>query len=205
MAFELPDLPYPLHALEPHVSRETLEFHHGRHHATYVQKLNELVRGKPAEGQTVEEIVRTAKRGPLFNNAAQHWNHSFYWKCLSPDGGGDPRGELERRVRASFGSPDKMRAKLTKAALDQFGTGWAWLVQKADGKLAVKSTQDAETPIARGDRVLLTCDVWEHAYYIDYRDARAKYVEAFWKIVNWDFVAKNLAADGQAAEVHANS
>lgn len=203
MSFKLPDLPYPKNALEPHVSHETLEYHHGKHHAAYVKKLNELVEGTEFARMELEEVVRSAGPGPLFNNAAQHWNHTFLWQCMSNDGGA-PRGALAERIDRSFGGIAKLEKEFHEAAMSQFGTGWAWLVEGRDGSLEVESTQDAETPIAKGKRVLLTCDVWEHAYYIDYRDARAKYLDSFRKIVNWEFVGRNLAVGGKTAAAQAN-
>jgi Fe-Mn family superoxide dismutase len=194
MPFELPALPYPKNALEPHVSAETLEYHHGKHHAKYVKTLNELIASTAFEKKSLEDIVRTAGPGKLFNQAAQHWNHSFYWKCMTPDGARDPKADLAKRLEQSFGSLDGFREKFSEAAIDEFGSGWAWLVLERDGSLAVENTTDAVNPVAQGKTALLTCDVWEHAYYIDYRHERPKYVEAFWKIVNWDFVAENLAA-----------
>jgi Fe-Mn family superoxide dismutase len=190
MKHELPPLPYPVKALEPHMSAETLEFHHGKHHRAYVTKLNELIQGSEFESAPLEDIVRRAT-GPLFNNAAQHWNHSFFWKCLAPAGGGEPAGEVAERIKTDFGAFDDFKTKFTQAAEGQFGSGWAWLVAGPDGKLAVKSTGNADTPLRSGDTALLTCDVWEHAYYIDYRNSRKDFVQAFWKLVNWEFVASN--------------
>jgi Fe-Mn family superoxide dismutase len=186
MTHELPPLPYALDALQPHMSKETLEFHHGKHHKAYVAKLNELIKGTEFEAAPLEDIVRRAS-GPIFNNAAQHWNHSFFWQCLSPKGG-DPGGEIARQIEAGFGSFDDFKSKFSQAAEGQFGSGWAWLVAGPDGKLSVKSTGNADTPMKSGDTALLTCDVWEHAYYIDYRNSRKDFVAAFWKLVNWEFV-----------------
>jgi superoxide dismutase, Fe-Mn family len=197
MQHQLPPLPYSLNALEPHMSAETLEFHHGKHHKAYVDKLNELIKNTEHEHMDLEEIVRTASQGPLFNNAAQVWNHTFFWQCLSPDGG-KAEGELARAIDGSFGSLDAFKSKFTQTAINTFGSGWAWLVRGNDGSLAIESTSNADTPIAHGKQPLLTCDVWEHAYYIDYRNARPKFVEAFWKIVNWNFVAQNFAAGAGA-------
>jgi Fe-Mn family superoxide dismutase len=193
MAFELPPLPYEKNALEPHISAETLEFHHDKHHNTYVVNLNNLVPGTEFEGKSLEEIVKTSSGG-IFNNAAQVWNHTFYWNCLSPNGGGQPTGALADAINAAFGSFDKFKEEFTKTSVGTFGSGWGWLVKKADGSLALASTIGAGCPLTSGDTPLLTCDVWEHAYYIDYRNLRPKYVEAFWNLVNWDFVAKNFAA-----------
>jgi Fe-Mn family superoxide dismutase len=191
MAFELPNLPYALDALAPHISKETLEFHHGKHHATYVTNLNNLVKGTKFEGKSVEEIVSEAGSGPVFNNAAQHFNHSFYWNCLNPRGGGEPRGRIADAIK-SCGDFETFKKKFTETAVTHFGSGWAWLAQNADGSLTIDGGHDADSPIVHNKRAILTCDVWEHAYYIDYRNARAKYVEAFWNIVNWDFAESNL-------------
>jgi superoxide dismutase, Fe-Mn family len=191
MAFELPKLPYAIDALAPHISKETLEYHHGKHHAAYVKKLNELVAGTKFERIPLEEIVRTAD-GSIFNNAAQHWNHSFYWQCMKPGGGDEPSGALADAIRNSFGNFQNFRGEFSKAAAGHFGSGWAWLVRTSDGSLRVEATHDAENPLVHRRHPLLTCDVWEHAYYIDYRNDRAKYVEAFWQLVNWEFVASNL-------------
>jgi Fe-Mn family superoxide dismutase len=193
MTFTLPELPYAKNALEPHISAETLEFHYGKHHATYVTNLNKLLEGKENPG-TLEEIVKSSEGG-VFNNAAQVWNHTFYWHCMAPNGGGKPEGALAAAIERDFGSYEKFREELTQAALTQFGSGWAWLVKKADGKLAITKTPNADTPLKGADKPLLTIDVWEHAYYIDYRNARAKYVETFFdKLVNWTFVASNFGA-----------
>ncbi|HTW87353.1 MAG TPA: superoxide dismutase [Candidatus Binataceae bacterium] len=192
MAFELPKLPYAMDALAPHISAETLEFHHGKHHAAYVNNLNNLIKQTKFESSSLEEIVKGASPGPLFNNAAQHFNHSFYWTSLKPHGGGEPSGPLGEAIKKAFGDFKSFREKFSAAAVGHFGSGWAWLVKKSDGTIAIESTHDADTPIAHSGTPLLTCDVWEHAYYIDYRNARAKYVEAFWEIVNWDFAAANL-------------
>ncbi len=190
MKHELPPLPYPADALAPHISRETLEFHHGKHHKAYIDKLNELIAGREFEHSTLEEIVRGAS-GELFNNAAQAWNHTFYWQCLSPRGGGEPDAGLARELKSAFSSVAGFKEKFSKAAEKNFGSGWTWLVRKENGELAIVSTSNAETPLRRGRTPLLTCDVWEHAYYIDYRNARNQYVAAFWNIVSWDFVAQN--------------
>jgi Fe-Mn family superoxide dismutase len=192
MAFELPPLPYPKSALAPYISGETLEYHHGKHHATYVRKLNELIANTEFAGMALEEIIRTAKQGPIFNNAAQHWNHSFYWKCLSPKGGGEAKGDLKKAIDRTFQNFKEFSKQFSQSAIEEFGSGWAWLVQKHDGSLAIEKASNAEDPITRNERPLLTCDVWEHAYYIDYRNERGKYVEAFWNVVNWDFVASNM-------------
>jgi Fe-Mn family superoxide dismutase len=192
MAFELPNLPYAMDALAPHISRETLEFHHGKHHATYVTNLNNLIKGTKFENSSLDEIIKNAGPGGLFNNAAQHFNHSFYWTSLKPRGGGQPGGQLGDAVKKAFGDFEAFKKKFTDAAVTHFGSGWAWLVKNSDGSIAVEATHDADNPVAHGKKPLLTCDVWEHAYYIDYRNARAKYVEAFWNIVNWEFAESNL-------------
>jgi superoxide dismutase, Fe-Mn family len=191
MAHTLPDLPYAKDALEPHISRETLEFHYGKHHRTYVDKLNGLIEGTKFADASLEDIVRESSGG-VFNNAAQVWNHTFYWHCLSPDGGGKPDGKLATAIDKSFDSFDKFKDQFSDKATTLFGSGWAWLVKKADGSLAIVQTSNAETPLTGDAKPLLTCDVWEHAYYIDYRNARPKYLEAFWNLVNWEFVEKNL-------------
>ena len=192
MAFELPNLPYAMDALAPHISRETLEFHHGKHHATYVTNLNNLIKGGKFENAPLEQIIKEAGHGGLFNNAAQHFNHSFYWTSLKPRGGGQPGGQLGDAIKKTFGDFEAFKKKFTDTAVTHFGSGWAWLVKNSDGSIVVEATHDADTPIAHGKKPLLTCDVWEHAYYIDYRNARAKYVEAFWNIVNWEFAESNL-------------
>ena len=186
---KLPELPYPRDALAPHISRETIDYHYGKHHAAYVANLNKLIPGTEFEEMSLDEIVKKAKPGPIFNNAAQVWNHAFYWNCLSPKGGGEPTGELAEAIQKAFGSVAKFKAEFTDAAVKLFGSGWAWLVRKPDGGLAIQSTSNAGNPMTAGNTPLLTCDVWEHAYYIDYRNLRPKYVEAFWKLVNWKFVA----------------
>ena len=192
MAFKLPDLPYAKDALVPYISAETFDYHHGKHHAAYVNRLNELVSGTKFADMPLEKIVQSAGPGAIFNNAAQHWNHSFYWNCLAPKGGGPPSGALADRIKKDFGSFDDFKKQFNDAAVSQFGSGWAWLVKNPEGSLAVEKTANADTPVMNNKPALLTCDVWEHAYYIDYRNARPKYVEAFWNLVNWDFVATNL-------------
>jgi Fe-Mn family superoxide dismutase len=192
MAIELPALPYDRAALEPHISAETIDFHYSKHHQTYVTNLNNLIAGTEFENADLESIVRKAQGG-LFNNAAQVWNHTFYWNCLKPNGGGEPTGKLADAINASFGSFEAFKTEFTKTAIGTFGSGWAWLVQRADGSLALVSTSNAATPLTGADKALLTCDVWEHAYYVDYRNARPKYVEAFWNLVNWDFVTAQMA------------
>lgn len=186
MPFSLPTLPYEMDALAPHISRETLEYHYGKHHQTYVNNLNKLIAGTEFETLNLEEIIKTSSAG-IFNNAAQVWNHSFYWQCLSPNGGGDAKGILLTRIIETFGSLQAFKEQFTQTALTTFGSGWAWLVQDSHGKLSIKSTSNAQTPMTEGLTALLTCDVWEHAYYIDYRNARPDYLGAFWHLVNWDF------------------
>lgn len=192
MSFELPALPYAQNALEPHISAETLEYHYGKHHNTYVVNLNNLIKDTEFAGKSLEEIVKTSSGG-IFNNAAQVWNHTFYWHCLSPNGGGEPTGKVADAINQSFGSFAEFKAQFTDAAVKNFGAGWTWLVKKSDGTLAIVSTSNAATPLTTADKPLLTVDVWEHAYYIDYRNARPKYLENFWALVNWSFVEKNLA------------
>ena len=192
MEHKLPDLPYAKNALEPHISSETLEYHHGKHHQTYVTNLNNLVKGTEFENMGLEEIVMKSTGG-VFNNAAQVWNHTFYWNCLKPNGGGEPSGALADAIKAKFGSFEEFKTQFSQKAITTFGSGWAWLVKNADGSLSIESTGNAGTPMTSSQKALLTCDVWEHAYYIDYRNLRAKYVESFWNLVNWDFVAKNFA------------
>jgi Fe-Mn family superoxide dismutase len=191
MAIELPALPYARDALAPHISAETIDFHYGKHHQTYVTNLNNQIKGSEFENAALEDIIRKSSGG-IFNNAAQVWNHTFYWNCLKPAGGGEPGGRLGDAIKAAFGSFAAFKEEFTKVALGTFGSGWAWLVQRPDGSLALVSTSNAATPLTTADRALLTCDVWEHAYYVDYRNARAKYVEAFWNLVNWDFVAAQM-------------
>ena len=192
MAIELPALPYAKNALEPHISAETIDFHYGKHHQAYVTNLNNLIKGTEFEAAELEAIVKKSSGG-VFNNAAQVWNHSFYWNCLKPNGGGEPSGKLAEAINAAFGSFAAFKEQFTQTAITTFGSGWAWLVQRPDGSLGLVSTPNAATPLTGSDTPLLTCDVWEHAYYIDYRNARPKYVEAFWNLVNWDFVASRMA------------
>ncbi|MAM00549.1 superoxide dismutase [Hydrocarboniclastica marina] len=191
MAFELPPLPYEKNALEPHISAETLEFHHDKHHNAYVEKMNGMIKGTEDENKSLEDIIKSASGG-LFNQAAQVWNHTFYWHCMSPNGGGAPTGAVADAINSAFGSFDKFKEEFAAKCVGNFGSGWTWLVKKADGSVAIVNTDDAETPLTTQDKPLLTCDVWEHAYYIDYRNARPKYVEAFWNVVNWEFVNKNF-------------
>ena len=192
MAIELPPLPYARDALAPHISAETIDFHYGKHHQTYVTNLNNMIKGGEFENASLEEIVKKASGG-MFNNAAQVWNHTFYWNCLSPRGGGEPAGKLADAIKKTFGSFQQFKDQFTQTCVGTFGSGWGWLVQRPDGALGLVSTSNAATPLTGNDRALLTCDVWEHAYYIDYRNARPKYVEAFWNLVNWEFAADQLA------------
>lgn len=193
MSYTLPTLPYAMDALTPHISKETLEYHYGKHHQTYVTNLNNLVPGTEFEGKSLEDIVKSSSGG-IFNNAAQIWNHTFYWNSLSPNGGGKPTGALLTAIEESFGSFEAFKEAFSKTAITTFGSGWGWLVKTPAGKLELVSTSNAATPLTTDSTPLLTCDVWEHAYYIDYRNARPKYVESFWALVNWDFVTKNFAA-----------
>ncbi len=188
---KLPKLPYPRDALEPHISAETLEYHHGKHHAGYVKKLNNQIPGTEFENAPLEEIIRMASDG-IFNNAAQVWNHTFYWNCLSPDGGGKAKGSLASSIDQTFGSFTEFKGRFTESAATNFGSGWTWLVKNPGGALEIVNTGNAGNPMTDGSQPLLTCDVWEHAYYIDYRNARRKYIDAFWKLVNWAFVTQNL-------------
>ncbi len=193
MAFELPALPYAQDALEPHISAETLSYHYGKHHQTYVTKLNGLVEGTELANKSLEEIVKTSEGG-VFNNAAQVWNHTFYWNCLSPNGGGEPTGALADAINASFGSFADFQAELNDKAVNNFGSSWTWLVKKADGSLAIVNTSNAATPLTDASVTpILTVDLWEHAYYIDYRNVRPDYLKGFWALVNWEFAAANFA------------
>ena len=191
MSFVLPELPYPKNALAPHISEETLQFHYDKHHRAYVDKLNTLTAGTEWEKATLQQLIMDATEA-VFNNASQVWNHTFYWNSLSPKGGGEPPQEVADLLERSFGSVEKFKEEMTAKALGQFGSGWAWLVKKPNGRLMTQATSNADNPFQEGLKPLLTCDVWEHAYYIDYRNARPKYMEAFWKLVNWEFLAKNL-------------
>ena len=191
MAFTLPELPYSKDALAPHISAETLEYHYGKHHKTYVDKLNELLAGKPEADKKLEEVIMSSE-GPVFNNAAQIWNHTFYWSSMKAKGGGEPTGDLAAAITRDFGGFDKFKTEFTQAGITQFGSGWAWLVLE-DGKLKVTKTPNADLPMKHGQKALLTMDVWEHAYYIDYRNARPKYIETFLtSLANWDFALENL-------------
>jgi Fe-Mn family superoxide dismutase len=196
MAFELPQLPWAKDALAPVMSAETIDYHYGKHHQAYVTNLNNIVPGTKYEKMSLEEIVKAtngqASEKKVFNNAAQVWNHSFFWNCLAPKAGGEPTGAAKTAIDKSFGSFADFKKKFSDAAAAQFGSGWAWLVKNNDGSIAVETTGNAETPFAAGKTVVLTLDVWEHAYYIDYRNARPKFIEAFWNLVNWNFVNKNL-------------
>ncbi|MEP0177461.1 MAG: Fe-Mn family superoxide dismutase [Paraglaciecola sp.] len=193
MAFELPALPYEKNALEPHISAETLEYHYGKHHATYVTKLNGLVEGTDLASKSLEEIVKDSEGG-VFNNAAQIWNHTFYWNSLSPNGGGEPTGALADAINAKWGSFADFQAALNDKAVNNFGSSWTWLVKTADGSLDIVNTSNAATPLTDSSLTpLLTVDLWEHAYYIDYRNVRPKYLEGFWALANWDFAAANFA------------
>jgi Fe-Mn family superoxide dismutase len=192
MAFSLPPLPYEKNALAPHISAETLDFHYGKHHQAYVTNLNKLLEGKPEASKSLEEIILSSEGG-VFNNAAQIWNHTFYWKSMKPNGGGHPTGDLADAIKRDFGSLEKFAEDFTAAATTQFGSGWAWLSLSKDKKLVVTKTPNADLPMKHGEKALLTIDVWEHAYYIDYRNARPKYIETFLKsLVNWDFALENL-------------
>ncbi|MDZ4695009.1 MAG: Fe-Mn family superoxide dismutase [Deltaproteobacteria bacterium] len=191
MAFELPALPWAKDALAPHISAETIEFHHGKHHNAYVTNLNNLTKDKPEASKSLEDLIKTSEGG-IFNNAAQIWNHTFYWHSMKPNGGGQPTGALLEAINRDFGSVDKFLAEFSEAAKTQFGSGWAWLVSDG-GKLKVTKTGNADCPLRTGQKPLLTCDVWEHAYYIDFRNARPNYIETFVKhLINWEFAAKNL-------------
>jgi len=192
MEHTLPPLPYAMDALQPLISKETLEFHYGKHHQTYATNLNNLIKGTEFENASLEDIVKKSSAG-IFNNAAQVWNHSFYWNCMKPNGGGTPTGTLEAAIAAKWGSFDNFKAEFTKSCVGNFGSGWTWLVKKPDGTLDIVNTSNAATPLTGADKPLMTCDVWEHAYYIDYRNLRAKYVEIFFNLVNWEFVAGNFA------------
>ena len=187
--FTLPHLPYPKNALAPYISEETITYHHEKHHQTYVNNLNNLITGTQFEGKSLEEII-TSATGTVFNNAAQVWNHTFYWNCLTPAGSKEPQGQLLRAIEKTFGNFDAFKAKFTKTATTIFGAGWTWLVKTKTNELEIRSTSNAGCPLTESCTPLLTCDVWEHAYYIDYRNQRAKYIEAFWQIANWEFVSK---------------
>ncbi len=196
--FILPELPYALDALAPHLSKEALEYHYGKHHAAYINNLNKLITGTDYENMPIEEIVKRADAAGLFNNAAQAYNHTFYWHCMKPNSGAVepvPGNQIASAIGDSFGSLEKFKEEFTKTGLTHFGSGWAWLLMNKSGKLEIKGMHDADTPIKDGDRPLLALDVWEHAYYIDYRNARADYISAFWKLINWEFAEKQLLKD----------
>ncbi|ALS58874.1 MULTISPECIES: superoxide dismutase [Pandoraea] len=192
MEHKLPELPYAIDALAPTISKETMEYHYGKHHQAYVTNLNNLIKGTEFENASLEDIIKKSSGG-VFNNAAQVWNHTFFWNTLSPKSSGAPTGDLAKAIEAKFGSFDAFKETFSKSAVGNFGSGWTWLVKKADGSVDIVNTSNAATPITGTDKPLITIDVWEHAYYIDYRNARPKFVEAFWGLVNWDFAAKNFA------------
>jgi len=196
--FILPKLPYDIDALSPHLSKETLEYHYGKHHSAYIDKLNTMIGDTDYENMSVEEIITRADNKGLFNNAAQAYNHSFYWNCMTPNSSEEdktPSGELESVLIDSFGSLDKFKEEFTSTGATHFGSGWVWLFKDKEGKIEIKGMHDADTPIKDGNIPLLTLDVWEHAYYIDYRNIRTDYISAFWKIVNWDFVQEQLVSE----------
>jgi superoxide dismutase, Fe-Mn family len=190
--FELPQLPYEMDALAPHISKETLEYHHGKHHKAYVDNLNKLIQNTEFEKMSLEDIIKKSS-GPIFNNAAQHWNHSFYWKCMTPKKQNGPTGKLAEAIDKKFGSFDEFKKLFTESATKLFGSGWTWLAKNQQGELEIINESNAGLPLKDGKKALYTCDVWEHAYYIDYRNLRPKYIENFWEIANWDFVAENFA------------
>ncbi len=191
MAYELPALPFEMNALEPFISKETLEYHYGKHHAAYVKNLNGLVPGTEFENSGLEEIIKKADGG-VFNNGAQVWNHTFYWNCMAPDGGGEPTGALMNAIKSDFGSFDAFKEQFSKAAATLFGSGWAWLVKTPAGKLEIVQESNAGNPLRNGLEPIMTCDVWEHAYYIDKRNMRPAYIEDFWKVIDWNTIAKRL-------------
>ncbi len=191
MSFELPTLPYADNALEPHISAETIQYHYGKHHNAYVNNLNKMIKNTEFENLSLEEIVLKSEGG-MFNNAAQIWNHTFYFNGFSPEGGGQPTGELADKINAAFGSFEAFVEQFNQTAMTTFGSGWAWLVQDQSGELKIVNTFNAGTPLTDGLHPLLTCDVWEHAYYVDTRNDRGAYLKNFWSLVNWDFVANNL-------------
>lgn len=191
MTHQLPELPWSNDALTPHISPETLEYHYGKHHNAYVTKLNAGIQGTEFENSSLEEIIKGAKGG-LFNNAAQVWNHSFYWNCLAPNAGGAPSGAVADAINGKWGSFEEFKTEFSNSAATNFGSGWTWLVKDSAGNLSILNTDDAQTPMTEGLTAVMTIDVWEHAYYVDYRNARPKYIEAFWNLVNWDFVNSNL-------------
>jgi Fe-Mn family superoxide dismutase len=192
MTHVLPRLPYEMDALQPYISKETLEYHYGKHHLAYVNKLNELIVNTEFANASLEDTIMKSSGG-IFNNAAQIWNHTFYWHCLTPNSSGEPSGKLADAITKKFGSFDEFKKQFTQTAITTFGSGWAWLVKTEDGNVELMSTSNADLPMKHNKQALLTCDVWEHAYYIDYRNARPSYLDNFWKIVNWDFVAEKFA------------
>ena len=191
MAFSLPPLPYEMNALEPHISSETLEFHYGKHHQTYVNNLNGLVEGTDNASKSLEEIIMSSDGG-LFNNAAQVWNHTFYWNCMGPNGGGNPTGSAADAINQAFGSFDNFKDQFSKSAATNFGSGWTWLVKNSSGAVEIQNTSNAGCPMTSGNKAVLTIDVWEHAYYVDKRNARPAYIESWWNLFNWDFVNSQL-------------
>ena len=193
MAFSLPPLPYEMNALEPHISSETLEFHYGKHHQTYVNNLNGLVEGTDNASKNLEEIIMSSDGG-LFNNAAQVWNHTFYWNCMGPNGGGNPTGSAADEINQAFGSFDNFKDQFSKSAATNFGSGWTWLVKNSSGTVEIQNTSNAGCPMTSGNKAVLTIDVWEHAYYVDKRNARPAYIESWWNLVNWDYVNSQLEA-----------
>lgn len=192
MEHKLPELPFPKEALSPHISAQTMDFHYGKHHKAYVTKLNELIKGSQFENMTLEETIKRSE-GSIFNNAAQTWNHTFFWNCLSPKGGGHPGGKLLDLINKKWGQFEKFKAEYSQSAIDHFGSGWTWLVLNQRGDLEILNTPNADNPLKHDLKALMTLDVWEHAYYLDYKNARVEFVRAFWNVVNWDFVSKNLA------------
>lgn len=191
MKFELPELPFPKDSLKGIISEETFDYHHGKHHAAYVNKLNNLIEGTKYDSMELESIIKDSEGG-VFNNAAQTWNHTFFWNCMSPNGGGKPTGKLLDEINSAFGSFDEFKDKFSNAAATLFGSGWAWLAKDPDGKLEILQLSNAGTPLTMNKKPILTIDVWEHAYYIDYRNARPQFIEKFWDIVNWDYALKQL-------------
>ena len=193
MEHQLPELPFPKNALEPHISAETFDFHHGKHHRAYVTKLNELIKGSRFEYMPLEEIILSSE-GPVFNNAAQIWNHTFFWNCMRPQGGGNPTGKVADLISAKWESFEKFQEEFSKSAVANFGSGWTWLVLNKKNEIEIFNTSNAQTPKTSGMKALLTLDVWEHAYYIDYRNSRTDFIKAFWNVVNWDFVNQNIGS-----------
>lgn len=191
MVHELPALPYDMNALGPFISKETIEYHYGKHHAAYVKNLNGLITGTEFENSGLEEIIKKAKGG-IFNNGAQVWNHTFYWNCMSPDGGGEPTAALMNAIKGDFGSFEAFKEQFSKAAATLFGSGWAWLVKSPQGKLEIVQESNAGNPLRNGLEPIMTCDVWEHAYYIDKRNLRPAYIEDFWKVIDWETIGKRL-------------